>query len=73
MPNMKSKYIKIAELLNIALFVRVSELLLRKRYVPNVKLKYFNIAEVLESARILRVTTAIITNNICAKCEVKIR
>ena len=41
-PNVKCKYFKIAELLNIALFVRVTELLFQKRYVQNVKLKYFN-------------------------------
>ena len=43
MPNEKSKYFNIAELLHNALVVRVAELLSQRRYVPNVKSKYFNI------------------------------
>ena len=45
MPNVKSKYFNIAELLHNSLVVRVAELLALRMYVPNMKSNYFNIAE----------------------------
>ena len=55
MPNVKSRYINIAELLQNGLVVSVAELLSERRYVPNVKSKYFNIAELLQNTFVVSV------------------
>ena len=45
LPNVKSKYFNITELLHNVLVARVAELLSEKTYVPNVKSEYFSISE----------------------------
>ena len=44
-PNVKSKYFNLVELLHNALLVRVAEVYSQRTYGPNVRSTYFNIAE----------------------------
>ena len=53
MPNVKSKYFNIAELLHSGLVVSLAKLLFQKKYVPNGKFKHSNIAELLHNAAIV--------------------
>ena len=55
MPNVKSKYLNIAEFLHNALVVMVAELLSEGRYVPNVQSKCFIKGELLHNAFVVRV------------------
>ena len=65
MPNVKSKYFNIAELLHNDLVARVAELLSLRTYVPNVKSKYFNIAELLHNAIVVMVTELMSQKHMC--------
>ena len=72
MPNVKSKYVNIAELLQNALVARVAKLLSLRTCVPNLKSRYFNVVELLQNALVVRVGEPLSQQNICAKCELKI-
>ena len=75
--NVQSKYFNKAELLHIALVVRVAELLSQRTYVPNVKSKYINTAQLLHSALIVTVAELLSPRTYLPKdsynIEIKIR
>ena len=55
MPNGKSNYFHIADLLQNTVVVSVAEQLSQRTCLPNVKSKYFNKAELLHNALVVRV------------------